>query len=73
MATDTRRVMVEIEGMHCDGCVRRVRKLIEMAGATEVHTVEIGSADFTLPAEGADAAAVAASLNDAGFRATVKP
>jgi copper chaperone CopZ len=72
MASEARRVTIAIEGMHCDGCVRRVRKLIEMAGAAEVHAVAIGSAEFTLPAEGADAAAVTASLNDAGFSATVK-
>lgn len=57
--------------MHCDGCVRRVRKLLEMAGVAEVHTVAIGSAEFTLPPEGVDAATVAATLNDAGFAATV--
>ena len=34
MASETRRVTITIEGMHCDGCVRRVRKLIEMTGAT---------------------------------------
>jgi copper chaperone CopZ len=72
MANEHRRVKIAIDGMHCDGCVRRVRSLIEMAGAEEVHTVAIGSAEFTLPAEGADAAAVTASLNDAGFSAAVK-
>jgi len=33
-----------IEGMHCEACVKRVRKAIEQVGGARVEKVEIGSA-----------------------------
>lgn len=65
------RIRLQIEGMHCDGCVRRVRKLLEMAGASEVHGVAVGSAEFSVPPEGPPAAVFAKALEDAGFHAHV--
>lgn len=72
MAAKPGRISMSIEGMHCDGCVRRVRKLLEMAGASEVHAVAIGSAEFSLPEGAAPAEAVVEALKDAGFTATLK-
>jgi len=33
-----------IEGMHCDACVRRVRKAIEKIEGVQVEAVGVGSA-----------------------------
>lgn len=54
-----------IEGMHCDACVRRVRKVLESAGAKPVGDVTIGAA--TLEGSAEDAAAVVAKLTQAGY------
>ena len=35
---------LEIQGMHCDGCVRRVKKVMEQAGVTPT-VVEVGRAE----------------------------
>lgn len=72
METATNRIHLRIEGMHCDSCVRRVRKLLEMAGASEVHQVEIGSADFSVGAEGPDASVFTTALENAGFQTAVQ-
>lgn len=47
--------------MHCDACVRRVRKALETAGVT-VKSVEVGSAQV----EG-DVAAAEAAIRKAGY------
>jgi copper chaperone CopZ len=35
---------LSIEGMHCDACVRRVRKALESVEGIQVEDVKIGSA-----------------------------
>jgi copper chaperone len=35
---------IAIEGMHCDGCVRRVLKALERVDGAMVEQVDIGSA-----------------------------
>ena len=72
METASERIRLRIDGMHCDGCVRRVRKLLEMAGASEVHSVEIGSAELTVPPEVPTAAVFTEALENAGFQATIQ-
>ncbi|MDZ7638158.1 MAG: heavy metal-associated domain-containing protein [Bryobacterales bacterium] len=67
MESKSRPILLEIDGMHCDGCVRRVRKLLEMAGAAEVDQVEIGSARISVRMDGPDAAVFVEALNEAGF------
>jgi len=39
---------VSIEGMHCDACVRRVRKAIDSVDGARVETVEVGSASVAI-------------------------
>ena len=39
---------VAIEGMHCDACVRRVRKAIEKVAGAHVEDVQIGSAVISI-------------------------
>jgi len=35
---------LSIEGMHCDACVRRVRKALESVEGIQVEDVKVGSA-----------------------------
>lgn len=39
------RVHFLIEGMHCDACVRRVKKALEKVPGLTVQGVSVGSAD----------------------------
>lgn len=72
MGATSERIRLRIEGMHCDGCVRRVHKLLEMAGAREVQSVEIGSAELSVAQGGPSAAVFTKALEDAGFQATAQ-
>jgi copper chaperone len=55
---------IEIDGMHCDACVRRVRKALEAAGVA-AREVKVGSAEVDAPPE-REAAAIEA-VRKAGF------
>ena len=63
-------VELSIQGMHCDGCVRRVKKILERAG-TPVTDVSIGSAKLDGSAE--DAQKAAAALVEAGYATVARP
>jgi copper chaperone CopZ len=39
---------IEIGGMHCQGCVARVRKALEKLDGAQVREVEIGSANVDI-------------------------
>lgn len=65
------RISLRIEGMHCDGCVRRVRKLLEQTGATEIHDVEVGRAEISVSPDGPEAFSFKDKLEEAGFTVTV--
>lgn len=56
-----------IQGMHCDGCVRRVRKILERAGVPATEVV-VGSA--TVEAPPAELAKAIASLASEGYPTT---
>ncbi len=58
-----------IDGMHCDGCVRRVKKILERAGAKNVTEVTIGSA--TLDASAEEVGALVEQLGKEGYPARV--
>lgn len=53
---------LEIDGMHCDACVRRVRKALENAGVRS-HLVEVGAAEIDAP----ELEAAVAAVRRAGF------
>lgn len=59
---------VLIEGMHCDGCVRRVQKALERVGI-ENADVEVGRARLATPEEAAKALA---AIQGIGFAAKVE-
>ena len=58
---------VAIEGMHCDGCVRRVRQALEKVDGVEVSRVEVGSAEVA--ADASHEAAVIEAVRKLGFAA----
>jgi copper chaperone CopZ len=39
---------LSIDGMHCDACVRRVRKALEGVQGAAVEKVEVGAAHVTV-------------------------
>ncbi len=39
---------VEIDGMHCQACVLRVRKALEKLEGAKVEQVDVGSAELTI-------------------------
>lgn len=59
---------LSIQGMHCDGCVRRVRKILEKTGAP-IADVSVGSAKIDGSAE--DAQKAVSALVEAGYAAVV--
>jgi copper chaperone CopZ len=58
-------VTLNIDGMHCGACVRRVTQTLERIPGTEVVEVRIGAARVNAE----DAAQVVAALAKAGYTA----
>jgi copper chaperone CopZ len=58
---------VAIEGMHCQGCVQRVRRALEKVEGVSVGEVEVGSAEVS--ADAAHEAAVLEAVKKIGFEA----
>lgn len=44
----TMRFSIDVKGMSCDGCVRRLTKLLEKVQGVHVASVSIGHADVDL-------------------------
>lgn len=65
-----RRFQLQIEGMHCGSCVRRVTAALNAIPGVSDTSVSIGRADGTLDLELADEAAILRAVVDAGFAAT---
>jgi copper chaperone CopZ len=59
-----------IEGMHCDGCVRRVTAALAKVAGCTVEKVDVGTARVRAQDDDAAARAVAA-LYGIGFRASL--
>lgn len=53
--------------MHCDACVRRVRKAIEKTDGAKIEDVQVGWAEVSVDA--AREAAVLEAVRQAGFEA----
>jgi copper chaperone CopZ len=62
-------MILKIEGMHCDACVRRVRLALEKTGRGTVGEVRVGQAELAAPADAAPV--LIAALGKAGFPAQV--
>lgn len=62
---------VAIEGMHCDACVRRVRKALEQVAGVRVEEVTIGST--VVATDEAHQAAVLEAIRKAGYEPRANP
>ena len=60
---------LKIEGMHCDGCVRRVTQALNALDGVRVESVEVGSATVVLDSARISSQQVAAAVNGIGFTA----
>jgi copper chaperone CopZ len=56
---------IAIEGMHCDACVRRVKKALEKVPGVAVESVAVGSAEVATDA--AHEGAVLDAIREAGY------
>ena len=63
---------LSIEGMHCEGCVRRVTAALQGVEGVEVESVAVGSAQTTFDPNLASAEEIAAAVNRIGFSARVE-
>ena len=56
---------VNIDGMHCDACVRRVRNALEKTQGVAVKDVQVGWADVSV--DSAHEAAMLEAVRKAGY------
>jgi len=63
---------LSIEGMHCEGCVRRVTAALQSVKGVEVGSVEVGSARTTFDPNQASAEEIAAAISRIGFSAQIE-
>jgi copper chaperone len=63
---------LSIEGMHCEGCVRRVTTALQGVKGVEVGSVEVGSAQMSYNANQASAEEIAAAVDRIGFSTRVE-
>ncbi len=66
-------VSLQIDGMMCDGCVRRVEKLLARAGAQPSAEVSIGSARVEIDESSVAPEALVQALESAGYRVRLQP
>jgi copper chaperone len=64
-------IKLKIDGMHCEGCVRRVRHALSAAGGVLVNSVEVGSASVTIDSAQVSPEQIEAALENIGFAARV--
>ncbi len=62
---------LSIEGMHCEGCVRRVTAALQGVKGLQLDSVKVGSAQLTFHPEQAGPEEIAAAVNRIGFTARV--
>jgi copper chaperone len=67
-----KELTLSIEGMHCEGCVRRVTAALQGVEGVEVGSVEVGSAQTTFDTSQRSAEEIAAAVNRIGFSARVE-
>lgn len=62
----------DVDGMHCGGCVRRVRGVLEHIAGVTVTDVVVGKAAGQLDPDETDAAELLEALHKAGYPARVR-
>ena len=65
-------VLLQIQGMHCGACVRRVTGALEkLGGGVKVNSVEVGSASVSIDPQQVRPEQLVEAVNRIGFQATV--
>jgi copper chaperone len=67
---DTLRL--SIEGMHCEGCIRRVTSALQSVQGVKLGPVDVGLAELTFDPGRATAEEIAAAVNRIGFSAHIE-
>jgi copper chaperone len=65
-------VRLKIEGMHCEGCVRRVTQALSAMKGVRVESVAVGSAAVIADPRRVSPEQIAAVVNGIGFAARVE-
>lgn len=65
-------VRLSIEGMHCDGCVRRVTNALASVDGVRVDSVAVGSAVVAIDPKRTTPEQVVAAVHRIGFTALVE-
>ena len=63
----TEALELNIQGMHCDACVRRVTNALGAVPGVEVKHVEVGSASVTYDPSQASPSAIGQAVDGIGF------
>ena len=63
----TKQMELKIEGMHCDGCVRRVTALLKRVDGVEVSQVVVGEAKLMVR-DGVKRAELVRAVEGGGFK-----
>ena len=66
------RMTLSIEGMHCEGCVRRVTAALRGVKGVEPDSVEVGSAQVSFDPDRASADEIASAVNRIGFSSQIE-
>ena len=64
---------LQIDGMHCGSCVRRVTEALKSVEGAVVNEVRVGAAKLTFNQDPAPADLAVAALAKAGFPAHLEP
>jgi copper chaperone CopZ len=64
-------VVLQIQGMHCGACVRRVTSALEKVGGVKINNVEVGSASVAIDPQQVRPEQLVEAVNRIGFQATV--
>lgn len=68
----TQDVLLQIQGMHCGACVRRVTSALEkVGGGVKIDSVEVGSARVAIDPQLVRPEQLVEAVNRIGFQATV--
>jgi copper chaperone CopZ len=65
-------VKLFIDGMHCDGCVRRVTNALKGVEGVHVESVAVGSASVSIDNAAVKPEDIAAAVNQIGFTAHIE-
>lgn len=62
-------LILSIDGMHCEACVRRVTNALQKVGGLQLKSVEVGSAQVAFNPQEKTVDDIIAVINSIGFHA----